>query len=82
MIIQDVIPYIILFVKFQPIRSRRFSPEDKALPLIVHPPGTIGDTCLGIQFPQVHPAGSTERDLDSLAHSGTDNPGINDVFYH
>jgi hypothetical protein len=80
MIIQDIIPYIILFVEFQPIGSRRFSPEDKALALIVHAPGTIGDTCLGIQFPQVHPAGSTERDLNGLTHSGTDNPGIDDIF--
>jgi hypothetical protein len=91
MIIQNIIPDKVLFVKFKRIGSGCFRPEYKALSRRkgisafgsgsssgIKPPGIIAYSPAGAQFPQIYPAGPIEGNFHQLAHRSPDNPGKND----
>jgi hypothetical protein len=80
-IVQNIIPNKIFFVKFKNIGSRFHCPKDKALSLgiqtagiIIHPPALS-------LFPQIYPSGPPERNLDKLAHSNPDNTGKGNLLF-
>jgi hypothetical protein len=80
MIVQDIIPDKILFIKFKPIGSGGFRPENKTLTLGIKPPGVVADTPPGPQLTQIYPPGSPEGDFHQLPHRGPDYPGINNIL--
>jgi hypothetical protein len=76
MIVQDIIPDIVLFIKFKSKRPRFRRPKDKRLSLGISAPGIISNTRTGTEFPQIYPSGSPERYLYSLPYNDADNSGI------
>jgi hypothetical protein len=80
-IVQNIIPDKIFFVKFKNIGSRFHRPEDKALSLGIQTAGIILHPPALSQFPQIHPSGPPEGDLDKLAHSSPDNTGKDNLLF-